>query len=280
MDSVPVVPVVPEGGNTITPSSFKVSVKKPKKKQTINPAKRWCFTLNNYSEEEFCSIVPIIRKMCSIGIIGKEVGESGTPHLQGYIEFKKKTRPLTHFKYSRIHWEKCKGNREENIEYCSKEGDVWRHGFDKPFTIDIDTFYEWENYVIDILKEEPNERHIHWIWEENGCAGKTTFCKWIFMHYKDVVVLSGKAADMKNCIIDFKNTNYRLPKIVLIDIPRSTNTDFLSYQGIEEIKNMFFYSGKYEGGMVCGRPPHLFIFANEYPNTEKCSLDRWKITGI
>jgi hypothetical protein len=85
---------------------------------------------------------------------------------------------------------------------------------------------------------------------------------------------------MKNCVLSYYETNNRLPKIVLIDIPRSTNTDFLSYQGIEEIKNMFFFSGKYEGGMVCGKPPHMFIFANEYPNTNKCSQDRWKIKNI
>ena len=266
--NVPVVPVVPEGGNTKTPSLCEGTEKVSVKKKTINPAKRWCFTLNNYTDDEICSIVPIITKKCSIGIIGKEVGENGTPHLQGYIEFKSKTRPLTHFKSKRIHWEKCKGNRDSNIEYCSKEGNVFfYHGIEKPYNLIIDNFYEWENYVIDILKEEAHERDIHWIWEETGCAGKTTFCKWVYLNYKDVVVLSGKASDMKNCVLSYYETNNRLPKIVLIDIPRSTNTDFLSYQGIEEIKNMFFFSGKYEGGMVCGKPPHMFIFANEYPNT-------------
>lgn len=279
--NVPFVPVVPEGGNTKTPSLIVKTLEVVSKKKTINPAKRWCFTLNNFTEKEICSIVPTIYKKCNIGIIGKEVGESGTPHLQGYIEFKSKTRPLTHFKLKRIHWEKCKGNRESNIEYCSKDGNViLYHGIEKPYDLIIDKFYEWEQYVIDILKDEPHERHIHWIWEDEGCAGKTTFCKWVYMNYKDVVVLSGKASDMKNCVLSYYETNRRLPKVVLIDIPRSTNTDFLSYQGIEEIKNMFFYSGKYEGGMICGKPPHLFIFANEYPNVNKCSQDRWKIKNI
>lgn len=272
-----VVPTVPEGGNTISPS-----VKaKPSKKKTISPAKRWSFTLNNYTDEDFCSICSTIRAKCSIGIIGKEIGEEcGTPHLQGYLEFKSKTRPLTHFKTSKIHWEKSKGNRKDNITYCSKDGDVWYHGIQKPYTLTIDNFYDWENYVLDILKNEPDDRSIHWIWEQSGCAGKTTFCKYIFMNYENAIVLSGKASDMKNAIIDYQNTNSCLPKIVLIDIPRSTNTDFLSYQGIEEIKNMFFYSGKYEGGMVCGAPPHLFVFANEPPNKTKCSADRWRIKFI
>ncbi len=265
-----VVPIVPEGGNTKTPSSTK-----------INPAKRWCFTLNNYNEDEYCSICSTIKALCSKGIIGREIGESGTPHLQGYIEFKSKARPKSKFSVQKIHWEKCKGSREENIAYCSKsDKDAWTHGLEKPYTVEIPELYDWEKYVINILEDEPDDRSINWLWEEEGCAGKTTFCKYVFMHYERVVVLSGKASDMKNCILEYYNTNAYLPRVVLIDIPRSTNTDFLSYQGIEEIKNMFFYSGKYEGGMVCGRPPHMFVFANEAPNTMKCSQDRWKIKYI
>lgn len=275
------VPVVPEGGNTKTPSVSPKLGNATSKKKTINPAKRWCFTLNNYTEDEISSIVPTINSKCAVAIVGKEVGENGTPHLQGYIEFKKKSRPFTHFKLKRIHWEKCKGTREENVEYCSKElNPLLLLGVEKPYTISFPNFYKWEKIILDTLDQEPSDRKIHWIWEETGCAGKTSFCKYVFLNYKNVVVLSGKAADMKNCIIDYKNTNNCLPRVVLIDIPRSTNTDFLSYQGIEEIKNMFFYSGKYEGGMVCGRPPHMFIFANEPPNYSKCSEDRWIVMDI
>ena len=261
-----VVPTVPVGGNTKTP--------------TVNPAKRWCFVLNNWNESEFCSICSKIKTLCSIGLIGKEVGENGTPHLQGYIEFKTKARPKSKFDNDRIHWDKCKGSREENITYCSKDGNVWYHGIDTPYKIDLKEFYDWETKIIEKLKEEPDDRTINWIWEPKGCAGKTTFCKWVYLNYDNVIVLSGKAADMKNAVMLYEKMEGVLPKIILIDIPRSTNTEFLSYQGIEEVKNMFFYSGKYEGGMVCGKPPHLFIFANERPNYEKCSKDRWKIINI
>ena len=33
-------------------------------KQTISPAKYWRFTLNNYSQSEICSIVPMIEEFC------------------------------------------------------------------------------------------------------------------------------------------------------------------------------------------------------------------------
>lgn len=46
----------------------------------------WCFTLNNYTDEE-------IRRLesleCERLVVGKEVAPTtGTPHLQGYIRFK------------------------------------------------------------------------------------------------------------------------------------------------------------------------------------------------
>lgn len=57
---------------------------------------------------------------------GKEVGENGTPHLQGYVTFKATWR-LSALKLllPRAHWEQAKGNRAHNREYCSKDGDFW-----------------------------------------------------------------------------------------------------------------------------------------------------------
>lgn len=43
-----------------------------------------CFTLNNYTEDEYQSICNL---ECVYLVVGKETGESGTPHLQGFISF-------------------------------------------------------------------------------------------------------------------------------------------------------------------------------------------------
>ena len=51
----------------------------------------------------------------------------------------------------------------------------------------------------------------------------------------------------------------------------------ISYDGIEEIKDMMFYSGKYEGGMVVGKCPRFIVFANNPPIFEKMSADRWRV---
>lgn len=53
----------------------------------------------------------------------KEVGNSGTRHIQGYIQFSDKIR-LTGLRklHGRAHWELARGTPEQNKAYCSKEG--------------------------------------------------------------------------------------------------------------------------------------------------------------
>lgn len=253
-------------------------------KKQIAPAKKWCFTLNNYTAEEKAIISSIVPDKCTNVIIAEEIGESGTPHLQGYVEFKIKCRPLKILPIDRIHWEKAKGNIEQNYTYCSKEGKVFltSGNYRLPKAVKIlndDELYGWQKDIISIIEQEPNDRTIYWFWSEEGCIGKTTFCKYLTVRH-GAICLHGKGADVRNGVCDYLKNQGRTPDIVLFPIPRSTNTDYLSYEALENIKDMYFYSGKYEGGMVCGNSPHLFVFANEEPDTSKCSKDRWVIRNI
>lgn len=90
-------------------------------------AKNWAFTLNNYAEEDFDAILN--WEHVSYVIAGKEVGESGTPHLQCYARFKTKKR-LTALKklLPTAHWEVAKGTPRQNRDYCSKDGDFLEVG--------------------------------------------------------------------------------------------------------------------------------------------------------
>lgn len=261
-----VVPCVPAEGNT--------------KPSTVNPAIKWCFTFNNYTELEYQTMKKYCSVLCRCAVIGKEVGEGGTPHLQGYIEFKTKARPLSKFKFTKsIHWEKAHGSKMDNFKYCTKEDkDYWVHNIDCPFDIDIE-LYPWQNYIVNCMDKKPDDRKIHWIWDEEGCKGKTMLAKWLYLKKINVVVLSGKACDMKHGIVEYEKSNGCLPKIVIINIPRS-QLDYVSYTGIEEIKDMFFFSGKYEGGMICGANPHVLIFANSPPDYDKMSSDRWEVKNV
>ncbi len=252
---------------------------KPLPKQ-ISPSIRWCFTWHKPNDTDCSEISAIIERECRYGIFSMETGEEGTtPHLQGYVEFKKKVRPKGVFgaKWRKMHWEKAKGTRAQNVTYVTKESG-WCYYWPKRYNIDI-KLYDWQKEIVSILREKPDDRTIHWYWEPDGCAGKTTFQKWIYLNFEKTVVLSGKCEDMKNGIIQYKTVTEDLPRNVLINIPKC-NSNFVSISGMEQIKDMFFYCGKYEGGMVCGANPHVFVFANEPPDLELMSKDRWKVVML
>lgn len=88
----------------------------------------YCFTLNNYSADELQSVKDI---PCKYLIFGKEVGASGTPHLQGTISFQSPISFLSiKKKIPRAHIEVCK-DVNASIEYCKKDNDFYETG-DRP----------------------------------------------------------------------------------------------------------------------------------------------------
>lgn len=86
------------------------------------------FTINNYTEDEYNNVHDYIQDK-KYAIVGKEVGEDKTPHLQGYINFGKK---VAFQKISealpRAHIECAKGSAIQNQKYCSKDNDFEEFG--------------------------------------------------------------------------------------------------------------------------------------------------------
>lgn len=82
-------------------------------------ARRWCFTLNNYTESELDNISAI---ECKYLLYGHEKGENGTPHLQGYIVFQN-PKSFSRMKkwIPRAHFEVAYGTNRENYTYCTKQ---------------------------------------------------------------------------------------------------------------------------------------------------------------
>jgi len=95
----------------------------------------WCLTIANYSDEEYADVVAAFgEQKVRYGIVGKEVGASGFPHLQCYIVFNNSVRFSGVKKlFPRAHIEKAMGTAEQNIKYCSKENDFAEFG-DRPST--------------------------------------------------------------------------------------------------------------------------------------------------
>jgi len=87
----------------------------------------WCFTLNN--PDNTVDNYEKIQTDAAYLIVGKEVGEEGTPHHQGYVYFKtKKSLKQMKVYVPRAHWETQKGSFEQAIEYCKKDEDFIEFG--------------------------------------------------------------------------------------------------------------------------------------------------------
>lgn len=55
--------------------------------------KRWMVVANNYSEDDYAMLRGLFESgVATYVILGREVGASGTPHIQGYVEFAVKKR--------------------------------------------------------------------------------------------------------------------------------------------------------------------------------------------
>jgi len=97
-----------------------------------NPKSRaWTFTLNNYVDADLARLADSdAYRYC---LYGKEVGESGTPHLQGYLYFPGPVRMQSVKKVAgdRAHVEIARGSVKHNFDYCTKDGDAVEHG-DRP----------------------------------------------------------------------------------------------------------------------------------------------------
>lgn len=110
---------------TDTPRHIMAQAALDQRRRRGNPVRRWCFTINNPlppEEEAVKLLAPDARYL----ICGREVGENGTPHLQGYVNLKKTIRmgALKARLGGRGHFEPARGDDCQNRDYCSKGGDI------------------------------------------------------------------------------------------------------------------------------------------------------------
>lgn len=84
----------------------------------MSRAKHWCFTLNNPETWP----IDFTGYAVSYAVHQREHGSTGTPHLQGYVEFVKRVR-LSQVRQiiPGAHWEKRQGPRDNARLYCMKE---------------------------------------------------------------------------------------------------------------------------------------------------------------
>ena len=174
-----------------------------------SPSKHWCFTWNNpykshISIEKFITLLENGSNGSNKYVFQEEIGENGTFHLQGYVCFLSKVRPLTRFKeIQSIHWEKCR-SPYHSIRYCSdpnkrkKGGRIWSKGVhlvEEIKVISEDTFYPWQKEA-KLFLDDDSDRTIYWLWDNVGNVGKSAFVKYLCLK-SNALLLSGKGSDIK-----------------------------------------------------------------------------------
>ena len=125
----------------------------------------YAFTWNNYEEKD---IEYVLSLPADYIIIGLEVGELNTPHLQGYIYKKSKmTFNGLKKKLPKCHIEEAKGSPQQNKTYCSKDKKFFETGEcpSQGKRSDLDevknTLVSQKTSVEEIIMENPMTYHLY-----------------------------------------------------------------------------------------------------------------------
>lgn len=88
----------------------------------MSRSKNWCFTLNNPAQTDEDRLMGLTNVVDFL-VFGREVGESGTPHLQGFVCFPSRKRLSQVISIlGQCHCTIAR-NVQNSIAYCKKDGD-------------------------------------------------------------------------------------------------------------------------------------------------------------
>lgn len=274
-------------GNTIPLSS---SSSKPKKfRKQGSPAKKWVFTDFSSNEHRFDQWIELLEtKLCKLAMQEEVCPKTFRKHIQGCFTMKKKGRPLTELKMQGTHYDLQRGTDAQAVAYSSKEetrlteGRRFQQGYAEPIRlVQLSDLREQQIQIVNqfLAPCAWDSRTIYWFWEPFGHWGKTQLTKY-FVHQKNALVLSGKRNDCLYGYVEFCEKLGDNPPLVIFDIPKCVDSQYVSYEGMEKLKDSIFFSPKYKGTMFIGKVPHVLCFANAPPDESKLSADRWNIVQL
>ena len=92
----------------------------------MTTSRGWSITINNYEQSDYDALT---ADKFDYLIIGKEIGEQGTPHLQCFM-YKETKIGFNGLKkrHPKAHLEPTNGTIDDNIKYCSKENNFIEYG--------------------------------------------------------------------------------------------------------------------------------------------------------
>jgi len=122
---------------------------------------RWVFTLNNYTDEDVNHLITVLEPLTTYLVFGREIGDSGTEHLQGFFQLNNSTRfnKVKQLIGNRAWLAQARGTTQQASDYCKKDGNYEEFG-DVPAEqgkrTDWDVYREW----VTELGRVPSKREI------------------------------------------------------------------------------------------------------------------------
>ncbi len=242
----------------------------------------WFLTWNNYTDDSIKVLLNLsgLERYC----VQEEVGDSGTPHLQGVLCFKQsKSGTQLNLLCNKLCWFKGCRNIHAAKNYCSKvktrSGKQWVKGFilrslAVKDPLDGKELYKWQKEIIKMVREVPDDRKVYWYWSAKGNVGKSVLCKHMVLK-EEAIVVGGSYKDAYYAIAQ-RVVKKRSVNVVVFSLTRFHGNK-IAYIALEGIKDGMFFSPKYESGMCVFNPPHVLVFANAAPDLRSLSADRWVV---
>lgn len=132
----------------------------------------------------------------------------------------------------------------------------------------------WQERLNQDLLKEPETRKIIFVVDFNGNQGKSWFSQYYCsLHENAQLILPTKKADMAYILQNEL-------RVLFIDAPRSKQGEYIQYDFLEEVKNGFVMSNKYESVIKRYNKVHVVVMMNEMPDASKLSEDRYDIRRI
>lgn len=136
----------------------------------------------------------------------------------------------------------------------------------------------WQQKVLQLLDEPPDDRSIHWIYDPIGNSGQTEFVTYLACERDAVSLAYGHYTDVLNLASSMANQNIYAWNLTGIKPANVSELDL--YPALDSVKDGLFLDLKYEPKMVMMNPPHVIVMANHLPKIEYISIDRWKLWEI
>lgn len=278
--------------------------------------KNYFITLNNYSEREIEQLksIPSTYKVWGF----EEAPTTGTKHIHAYIQLESKHRKSYIIDYlpradvrpslakkpdQAVHYVKKCGTFEEQgtlkkqgtntneiydtIMACETWQDVLKiKGIDrrlkyaeqvfaqkKPKILEGVKLRKWQQQLLEELRKPADDRKIFYVVDEKGGNGKTFFANYLFRNEGAFYCRPSKGTDIAYM--------YNNEKIIVYDIPRSSDEQYINWGMIEQLKDGLVMSGKYASRMKWrDEKAHVVIMANVMPPHGVFSEDRLQIIDL